>query len=183
MTTPELLTKEEERVWLATYEASLSKDAGIKRSMDVAMEAVQEWRKVAPPGRIGSAEDDVRGTLRDTVQTLRDEMAALETANGELRQDVADLRSKLAVVNDLHDKAVAARDRLLSERNSLQEDLVAVKERIRSLEVSSAACHQDLAAVREALGVHNSPERSAAECVRPVVAELRALYNASLRAK
>lgn len=172
MTTPELLTKEEERVWLATYEASLSKDAGIKRSMDVAMEAVQEWRKLVPTGEAARQQESESRAREDMASMRDDALARLEDAERARK-----------TIGAQWDKARDEIGTLEAERNSLQEDLAAMKERIRSLEASSAACHQDLAAVREALGVHNSPERSAAECVRPVVAELRALYNASLRAK
>lgn len=169
-TTLELLTKEEERVWLATYEASLNQSAGIKRSLDVAMESVREWRKLLPatpaadtlPSKDALTEcqralDDLRGVLegRESAQAdaeQREAISRLTVERDEARHD------RNLALQRLHER-IQEVGRLTTERNSLQEDLAAMQERLRASEESSAASHKDLAAVRERLkgasqGVH-----------------------------
>lgn len=111
-TTLELLTKEEERVWLATYEASLNQSAGIKRSLDVAMESVREWGVLE--GR-ESAQADAE---------QREAISRLTVERDEARHD------RNLALQRLHER-IQEVGRLTTERNSLQEDLAAAREALR----------------------------------------------------
>lgn len=176
-------TEEEAGLWLVTYRAGLRARAKVPSAIEVADAAVEAWReRVGAFGGPRSEQDRLIAELKAERANSGDLRAALDAVGDSLPPGtgtvVERVKSREAeVVAAEMECLVGGPGRTLPERVRgmrllLAEQairVVGLKKAVDVAESLRAACHQDLAAVREVLGAHNNPDRSIADCVRALV--------------
>lgn len=170
-----VLAKQAETLNRLAREAQRRADeiAALKQRLAGAEKACADLRRLRDEALVRlndrNKEVDLLRQQRDVARTaLDDGRATAKALTAELEEATTEC-SMFAFGGSLAERVRQMRERI-SDLNA----------QFRELESSSADCHQDLAAVRVVLGVHNNPERSVSECVSGLVERVNAMERDSL---